>query len=284
MKQETYEHGPIVVEGGSEDKVYKHIEEIPINGFVERIWVFNGLDRGDIAEMDTEIYDHEDNISLVLRSEHKEWFSHFDAWKVYDVGGEYVEGLRIVCACRTNGWQLRVINKFLSFLGLGELKTRPHWGIRILYREIEPTPPVSPPQTEYMPIWTEIASKTFGRAPHASASYENALFAIDQQIIWDGIRNPGAAIVAGNFPWPYNGIGRDEVIGIINKSNDLLDRLRHFIHFDPNNLGPGGKKIPIGGTWREGKTRKTAFEAWYKEFIELYPKIGALDGIKSQIP
>lgn len=159
MKEIRVEDGPIVVQGGSEDYVYRNQLSIPVHGYVTGVWVFHGLDRGNIVEMDTEVFDPKDNVSLVLRSPHKEWIGEFDAWQFYPVDGYYAEELKANLACRVTGHTLYIIDSFLKFLGRGPLSARPHWGIRVQYvpaDEVDiPLPPLPDPEpalTDYIPV------------------------------------------------------------------------------------------------------------------------------------
>lgn len=154
MKEFVWEYGPIVVKGGSEDYVHRHQEVLDVRGWVRGIWVFHGLDRGNIVEMDTEIHEVAQNITLVARSEHKETLDNFDAWKYYPVNDDAM-GLRVTVVCRVNG-QTGFIkpmsaNVFRTeeMIWLG-LQARPHWGVRVVYdpNEVSFPPPTGDPDED----------------------------------------------------------------------------------------------------------------------------------------
>lgn len=139
---------------------------------------------------------------------------------------------------------------------------------------VDPPDEPTPPQVTYMPVWEEIADDRFGSPPHASATYAAALFSIDQQLIWDGIRNPQKGLREGKFP--YNGVSAAKAQQIIKEASELSAQLRHFITFDPT-VALGRKAIK--GTWLRGRTRRQNFEGWYKQFMELYPLLEQVNGV-----
>ena len=55
------------------------------NDVLYGIWTFIGFDRGDLAEADIEIWDHDHNLPIYLRSEHKETSGIYDAWRFFRV-------------------------------------------------------------------------------------------------------------------------------------------------------------------------------------------------------
>lgn len=114
---------PEVVEGGSESYVLRETFVLPVAGIVKDISVFHGTDRGDIVEMDTEIYANPGGVPIFLRSDHKEALGQFDAWSHSgDVFPAYATSLIVNIVCRTNG------PNYLT----DELESRPHWGIWII--------------------------------------------------------------------------------------------------------------------------------------------------------
>lgn len=116
-------HGPEIVYEG-ESNVHKWKSIAKFDGILGEIWSFHGLDRGDVVEMDTEVWDHDRNRPLYLRSDHKESLSHFDAWKNHVIQRlEHVDYVRISFLCRYNGPS-----------AVQQLKThvRPHWGVHLL--------------------------------------------------------------------------------------------------------------------------------------------------------
>ena len=84
------------------------------------IWIFHGLDSGNLAEMDTAIYDGV--YPLALRSPHKETLVEFDAWKHYRVDRKLGHDPLIVVGCRA----------------ASPKSVRPHWGIYLLWRVFSP--------------------------------------------------------------------------------------------------------------------------------------------------
>ena len=115
------EHPPLMVGGGDERFVYDDQIKVQIGGrTVREVFVFHGLDRGDIVEMDTSIYI--DNVAIFLRSEHKEDLAAFNSWQSQKV---FVSGqtVRIAVSCRVTG-----VNTILN-----RLAARPHWGIWLTF-------------------------------------------------------------------------------------------------------------------------------------------------------
>ena len=80
------------------------------------IWIFHGLDFGNLAEMDTFIYDGV--YPLAMRGPHKETLVEFDAWKHYEVDRELRHDPLIVVGCRASRPEA----------------VRPHWGIYLLWQ------------------------------------------------------------------------------------------------------------------------------------------------------
>lgn len=138
MEEYRFEHGPVWVEGGSEDLVYRRQEVLAgLRGrTILGVWVFHGLDRGNIVEMDTEVFDRGNDVSLVLRSEHKETVGNFDAWAFYPM--EYTvseKGIGVNLVCRVNGDWYHIKTESDTYfkpetMDWKGLKARPHWGIR----------------------------------------------------------------------------------------------------------------------------------------------------------
>ncbi len=112
------ERAPEVVKGGSEAFVLRDKVTIELWRKVDSLMmtIFHGVDRGDIVEMDTEIYAN--GIPVVLRSDHKETAGPFQAW-TYHMTYMVCEKIDISVLCRVNG-----ANQFS-----GTLAARPHWGI-----------------------------------------------------------------------------------------------------------------------------------------------------------
>jgi hypothetical protein len=116
------ENPPQMVAGGSEAYIYEDTLKVSIDGRVVReIYVFHGLDRGDIVEMDTHIY--LDGVPVFMRSVHKEVWNSFDSWESKAVG-RTGRTLSINIGCRVTGVNTSVLNR---------LAARPHWGIWIVF-------------------------------------------------------------------------------------------------------------------------------------------------------
>jgi hypothetical protein len=114
------ELGPIIVQGGSEALVYNNTYVLGKQGkYLDGIWIFNGLDRGNVVEMDTEVFDGAK--PLALRSFHKEYLANFDSWVYYPVGRIIEKEVNVHVLNRTNG-------KDMIHDETG-LASRPHWGI-----------------------------------------------------------------------------------------------------------------------------------------------------------
>lgn len=143
--------------------------------------------------------------------------------------------------------------------------------------------PLPPPETSYMPAWDDIKDERFRRAPHLSATYRAALRSIEQQLTWDGIRNPGKALATNGYSWPYRRgnavVTRDQALDLVARSTELLKRLRHFVTFDQSSSPPRAEAI--GGTWLRGRTRVKAFESWHAQLVELFPLLEAANGISN---
>jgi hypothetical protein len=115
------EHPPVMVGGGGAEFIYRDTLVLEIGGrTVREVFVFHGLDRGDIVEMDTNLA--LDGVPIFLRSEHKEDLNAFNSWtsKHVDVPG-YV--LRINIKCGVTGVNT-ILNRFAA---------RSHWGIWITF-------------------------------------------------------------------------------------------------------------------------------------------------------
>jgi hypothetical protein len=116
---------PVLVQGGDEDLVFKRSEtkRYPMGITVSGVWVFHGLDRGDIVEMDTEVVTGE-GFQLVVRSDHKEVMGNYPGWTFYPADHVETDRLRIKLACRVNGTQAnREHPRF------GQLSARAHFGL-----------------------------------------------------------------------------------------------------------------------------------------------------------
>lgn len=122
-----------VVWGGNEDFVLRQSFRVPNTKgrHIKYIWTFIGLDRGDIAEVDINIYDGV--VSLVHRSLHN--VTEWDAWQRGTLGEEEYKldhtlrhNLHIIILCRTNGKQNNPEHP-----RFGTLTTRPHYGIRMIW-------------------------------------------------------------------------------------------------------------------------------------------------------
>ena len=113
------EHPPVLVAGGDERFVYRDELVVRLGGRrVREVFVFHGIDTGDVAEVDTELIIG--GVPVFLRSDHG--LSNFDAWVSKDVG---VSGERLLARilCRVTGVNTR----------LNRLAARPHYGIWITF-------------------------------------------------------------------------------------------------------------------------------------------------------
>jgi hypothetical protein len=107
-----WQHGPQPVIGGDESYVYRHQQTVGLNSpdstnlrFIA--WVFHGVDRGDVVEMDTELWHDGIGFPIVLRSPHKEVMSDYDAWKLYkNIYLPRTASVTIKLVCRVNGKQM----------------------------------------------------------------------------------------------------------------------------------------------------------------------------------
>jgi hypothetical protein len=136
-------------------------------------------------------------------------------------------------------------------------------------------------------MWENMKDERFGRAPHVNATYVAALHSVDQQIIWDGIRNPSEALRCPEV-WPYNGIGMDEARKTIGLAENALSRLRHFVHIEDRSRSGGDSSEAIAGNWLRahkryaGKSRvnKDIFNDFWKNIIgPLMPRLEKLNGV-----
>jgi len=115
----------------------------------------------------------------------------------------------------------------------------------------------------------------FGRpGDYRHVSYESALWAMKQQLIWDGVRNPTYALnrCLGMFPW--NGISADEARAAVRASQKAFDRLLDFV--DAEAAIPTGNWTRLHGLGKEhtawadrSSVRKEYFERWYVGAAEL---------------
>jgi hypothetical protein len=183
---------------------------------------------------------------------------------------------------------------------------RPHFGVHLWVRPSEapasetepslgtgtdtgePSRGEEPPAVRrYFDMWEDMKNEKFGRAPHMTATYVAALQSVDQQILWDGIRNPSKALSCTQV-WPYNGISMDEARRIIGLAEDALSRLRHFVHIEDRSRAGGDISQAISGNWLRahklyaGKSRvnKDTFNDFWKNIIEpLMPRLEKLNGV-----
>lgn len=101
----VFEDMPVLVEGGDEALVLRqlHIVKFKPALCVFGVWVFHGLDRGDIVEMDTEV--SASGFQLAIRSDHKETMDSYPAWTYFEHPDIQVKRLRIALLLRVNGFQ-----------------------------------------------------------------------------------------------------------------------------------------------------------------------------------
>ena len=104
--------------------------EFPTMCDLTAVDVFQGLDRGDIVEMDTEVHDQYGR-AVHQNSDHKECTGNYPAWIRYPVEAR-TKKLLIHHVCRVNG------NSEFRTL---DLVARPHFGVRLQVRELSGSQP-----------------------------------------------------------------------------------------------------------------------------------------------
>ncbi len=119
------QHLPLIVYGDGLEGVFRSSYSFTSKWDVEEIWVFMGADPGDRMEFDTNLYIQ--GLPAILRSEHKEIDSKYDAWgeSPYRVSRA---GRRITIdiLCNTTGVNL------ITPRAEGQNTSRPHWGFWFL--------------------------------------------------------------------------------------------------------------------------------------------------------
>lgn len=133
--------GPIEVAGGDESLVYRDEQNVTLPSKVipDSLFLFIGLDRGDIVEVEFNI-ETSRGIPLVQSSIHKEIPNNFDAWRQFKIGGyanEHLIDLKIVRSCRVNGKNelvppSRLSDEAQALFPDPELAARVHFGLRIV--------------------------------------------------------------------------------------------------------------------------------------------------------
>jgi hypothetical protein len=105
---------------------------------------------------------------------------------------------------------------------------------------------------------------------YRNVSHESALWAIKQQLIWDGVRNPIYALNSCPTMFPWNGISAEEARKAVDVSQKAYDRLISFV--DAEAAIPRGNwtRVHQLGHEHEGwhgrsRVRKTYFESWYDD-------------------
>ena len=118
------EAGPVVVYGGDEALVLR--DSYFLRGkrdkLLKEVWVFQGVDRGDIVEMNTFIYDG--STPMVLVDRHKETISDESAYTKWEVNRKIKYDILIDIVCRVNGKNIFLKNR---------LAARPHWGVQFIW-------------------------------------------------------------------------------------------------------------------------------------------------------
>lgn len=102
---------PELVRGGDEEYVLRRDFAVTVDGLVERIGSFLGVDTGDIVECHAEVVDALTGNRLYARSLHKETSAIFDAWDWQDIRPVRVKGLRVSLLCRVTGRNWTVYTK-----------------------------------------------------------------------------------------------------------------------------------------------------------------------------
>lgn len=114
------EHPPALIAGGDESFAYSDSIQLDLGSggrFVREIFVFHGVDRGDVVEMETHIVF--DGNPAFARSDHG--IVNFDAWKAKVVNTR-ARIVTISVGCRVTG-----VNE-----NLNRLAARAHWGIWVV--------------------------------------------------------------------------------------------------------------------------------------------------------
>jgi hypothetical protein len=139
----------------------------------------------------------------------------------------------------------------------------------------QPAPPVV-----YMESWDTLGDKPFRRATElhlGNAPYDHALKALDDILIWDGIRNPQQGLQCPLLE-EYEGYNRQDITQIIDESAEALKLLRHYIKYRVER----GKAVAYDGTLFEGRARKVNFERDIEIIIDAAIRAAGLDGIKDR--
>ena len=97
--------------------------------FIEGVWLFHGLDRGDVVEMDTYLYGSNGERYL-QRSDHKETMVAYPGWVYHEIMAHDTL-MHVHLVLRVNGKQMN--NEHPRF---GELSARGHFGIDIVTNEL----------------------------------------------------------------------------------------------------------------------------------------------------
>ena len=139
----------------------------------------------------------------------------------------------ILCkSCRDENEQLQAAVKEFAFR-LGKQKEYIQELELSLKKCREDTPP---PETKVK--WEDVRETKFGKKPHMNATYAMAIHSTRQSLIWDGIRNPGAALKCDKV-WPYNGVSKGaaeqtiHMCKIAMKEMDVLIRMDDYEPRDP---------------------------------------------------
>jgi len=135
---------------------------------------------------------------------------------------------------------------------------------------------------------TGVAKNIFARKPYPKSTYERAIMSVDQEVLWNGVRQLRIALDCE--PWPWNGKTKKEAARVIAQSQSALNRLHHFIHLQ------GSPKPPVivvkGGNWvkrhdsfpARSKVRRAFFnEFWQEQMIPAWHDAQSFDGVSDEL-
>ena len=125
IKWVKYEHPPIEITRRADGAAfYESRLSVDVEGgHLGRIWVFQGLDHGDIVELTVELYD-ENGFPLWLSSPHKEGLAMYPGWVPAEIYQD-VRSVSIYASCRAGTNQSTE-----AWAGInGRIRARIHWGI-----------------------------------------------------------------------------------------------------------------------------------------------------------
>lgn len=255
-------HPPVVVQEG-EENVYRASYTFPRKGFLREVWVFHGRDRGDIAEMDTNVYVN-GVIPAALRSDHHETYGSFDAWTHYIVD-QAADEVNIDVLGRVNGPSERT----------GDLTIRPHWGIYLVWLpEIgEEDPPPTDEDDSIGPTWYIPLGDAEWKARLENAYTE-----------WRGHRD--LMPLVGRPEW-ISAVGLtagelQEIISDMEETQEVSRRLQYRIDNEPNPDWEGRSRV------RKARAREhievlEEMTSIYDSIARKLPEVAGCDSIRCKL-